>query len=207
MPSFDILAAIHSIRRVCLIKWTTLHIKGHQDDHKEVKELDRWGQLNVEADSLAKSAIPCAKASNWHYIVPEEPCSVWYGGLKIQNVRDKVHDIIHSAAGRTYWANRDKFLKDTGSFIHWEAIGRALKGLPRARRDFVIKFCVGMMGVGHCMKRWKKWSHDICPRCGTKETIQHVISCPATEAREVWIKEIKGLQDWMEGAGTDPNIT
>jgi hypothetical protein len=25
-------------------------------------------------------------------------------------------------------------------FIHWEAIGHAVKGLPRARRNFITKF-------------------------------------------------------------------
>lgn len=205
-PSFDILATIHLIRKECPIKWTTLHIKGHQDDHQDVKELGQWGQLNVEADSLAKSVIPRAKASNRHYNIPGEPCSVRYRGQKITNIRAEVHHIIHSEEGRTYWANKDKFHRDTGNFIHWEAIGRVLKGLPRARRNFVTKFCIGMMGVGHCMECWKKWSHVKCPRCGAKETIQHVISHPAPAAREVWTKGIKGLRVWMEGVSTDPQI-
>jgi len=63
-----------------------------------------------------------------------------------------------------------------------------------------------MMGVGHCMKCWKKWSHDKCLRCGATETIKHVISCPAPAAREVWAKAVKGLRDWMEGVRTDPQI-
>jgi hypothetical protein len=57
-PGFDLLAAIHVIRKERPIEWTTLHIKGHQDDHKDVQELDVWGQMNVEADALAKMPFP-----------------------------------------------------------------------------------------------------------------------------------------------------
>ncbi len=62
------------------------------------------------------------------------------------------------------------------------------------------------MGVGRFRKRWKIWSHDKCPRCGAMETIQHVISCPAPEAREVWAKVIKGLREWMESVRSNTQI-
>jgi len=33
------------------------HVKGHQDDHKKVAELDSWSQANVIADKLAKAEL------------------------------------------------------------------------------------------------------------------------------------------------------
>jgi hypothetical protein len=34
-----------------------LHVEGHQDDTKAFHSLDHWGQLNSQADSLAKEHI------------------------------------------------------------------------------------------------------------------------------------------------------
>ena len=205
-PCFGLIAAIHQVRKECPIEWKAIHIKGHQDDHLDFDKLDIWGQLNVEADPLAKCTIPLTKASPCHCIIPKEPRSLWYGSRKISNIEEELYNIIHSEEGRAHWANKDKFPNESIDFIHWGAIGRGIKGLPRLRRNFVAKYCVGMMGVEKFMKQWKQSSHNQCPRCGAQETTHHVVACPAPEAREVWLKAVKNLRSWMELARTDPMI-
>jgi hypothetical protein len=49
---YDLLSAIRKMLSMSPIKWTSRHVAGHQDDGIEV--LDRWANLNIEMDSLAK---------------------------------------------------------------------------------------------------------------------------------------------------------
>ncbi|MFN9978409.1 MAG: hypothetical protein ACK53Y_00775, partial [bacterium] len=42
--------------------------------------------------------------------------------------------------------------------------------------------------TGRCclVLRWKKWTHNKCPRCGEFEDASHVISCKVPEATALW---------------------
>jgi hypothetical protein len=51
---YDLVHACRLLIRNSPIKWTPHHVKGHQDDDIAYAELDRWGQLNVNMDNLAK---------------------------------------------------------------------------------------------------------------------------------------------------------
>ena len=54
--SFDlILQAIWTTIRAMPIVWHAIHVKGHKDDHDDVSNLSRMGQLNVEMDTMAKA--------------------------------------------------------------------------------------------------------------------------------------------------------
>jgi hypothetical protein len=132
--------------------------------------------------------------------------SLWYGGRKLSSSAEELYGLIHSEEGHNYWVNKEKLPEESMDFIHWDAIGWAIHGLPWSRRNFVAKFCVGMMGVGKCMKRWKQWSHDQCPWCGKQKNTLHVVECPAPEAHKVWSKAVKNFRSWMQSARTDPAI-
>jgi|NOAtaT_6_FD_contig_81_301931_length_1652_multi_2_in_0_out_0_1 hypothetical protein len=82
--SYDLIAAIRRELQKSPIIWNTQHIEGHQDDQTNISQLVKAGQLNVEADLLAKSMIPIAKAQPRHLKIPSEPWSVWQGNKKNQ---------------------------------------------------------------------------------------------------------------------------
>lgn len=50
---FDLLSAMRAILHESPITWHLCHVKGHQDADPDT-ELDRWAQLNINIDSLAK---------------------------------------------------------------------------------------------------------------------------------------------------------
>jgi len=56
------------------------------------------------------------------------------------------------------------------------------------------------------MLRWKKWTHNKCPRCGEFEDASHVISCKVPEATALWHSAVNSLQQWMENVQTDPQV-
>ena len=72
---------IKSAIAISPILWPFKHIEGHQDDHVSYSNLDRWAQLNVQADEAAKQkARRCMNSPNrpfWRTAtLPYETCSV-----------------------------------------------------------------------------------------------------------------------------------
>ncbi len=53
----DLLQAIHLLWACSPIQWKFRHVRGHQDDHMAISELDGWATLNVETDATAKKNI------------------------------------------------------------------------------------------------------------------------------------------------------
>jgi hypothetical protein len=62
-PNYDLITAIKHQWKYSPLLWRVRHVKGHQDEHTDLQNLDRWGKLNVEMDRLAKSFIGSAKMS------------------------------------------------------------------------------------------------------------------------------------------------
>jgi hypothetical protein len=118
----------------------------------------------------------------------------------------QIYYIIHSKTAKEYWTNKSKTIPEALDYVHWDIVGQALKSLPRSRRVFVTKFCVGMLGVGKFMCRWKKWTHNKFPRCGEFEDASHVISCKAPTVDELWHLAVDSLQQWMESVLTEPQV-
>jgi hypothetical protein len=53
-PQFDLVHSCRLMLQTSNVQWASRHVTAHQDDHVSYDELDRWGQLNVDMDSLAK---------------------------------------------------------------------------------------------------------------------------------------------------------
>jgi hypothetical protein len=90
--------------------------------------------------------------------------------------------------------------------VDWEAVQKALKEVPRFRKNFIIKHTMGMCGVGKFMKIWKKRETDKCPRCGKPEDSSHVWICDQLGALDIWNTAVLDLDQWMVSAQTDPDI-
>jgi len=107
-PNFDLLAAIKKEIKASPLVWEYQYIEGHQDDHKASSELEKWSQMNVEADALAKGLIPIAKTSPRHFCIPNEPWSIWFSSKKLLQLQTQIYDIVHSPEARAYWQEKDK---------------------------------------------------------------------------------------------------
>jgi hypothetical protein len=54
------------------LQWTFRHIKGHQDNILEFEDLDRFAQLNVYTDHIAKQKLSSIiQTHNWHNRHPQ----------------------------------------------------------------------------------------------------------------------------------------
>ena len=54
---YDIILAIQKAIEISPITWNFVHLKGHQDKYISYSQLDRWAQLNVLVDTLAKQEV------------------------------------------------------------------------------------------------------------------------------------------------------
>jgi hypothetical protein len=82
---------------------------GHQDDKVSKEDIDRWGQLNIEMDTLAKQHINYAKSRPRHYPLSVEPWSLWMNEIKIiKNFDETLYDIVHGHGAKEYWISKER---------------------------------------------------------------------------------------------------
>jgi hypothetical protein len=201
---FDLVGAIHAIRKVSCITWSYRHVRGHQDDYSS--ELDVWAQRNVNMDSKAKAHLAVAQHTERHYDIEGEPWQVWIKHNKVTaNIQMKLYACVQEIDSIKYWEAKQE-QPDSLQVVDWVSIGRAMAKIPRTRRGFITKHVAGMCGMGKFMKRWREWDTDNCPRCGLPEDAPHVWTCKGDGTGDIWIKAIQELKKLLRTLDTDPTL-
>jgi hypothetical protein len=63
---YDLLKDLRKKIKQSPITWSGTWVEGHQDDGIQFEDLDRWGQLNVESDGVAKYYWnACRERNSW----------------------------------------------------------------------------------------------------------------------------------------------
>ena len=196
--SFDL---IFDIRRK--LQRLPLRVKGrwiesHQDDKEgaDYDQMDIWTLLNIEMDLFAGEFL----TSHRHTPVPnhkfgDERMAVYLSGRKLSHF-DKTY--LYREVLGTYdpvdptephrnkkewhplhfWQERDSIPTEMLQEIHWEAHGKAFRGIPFGRQRWLSKHCTGQCAVGRMAFRRKHQDHSACPRCQQMdETTKHVVQC------------------------------
>lgn len=137
-----------------------------------------------------------------------EMWSLWVGAKKVSsNIFETVNDVVSGQRCRTYWEEHDQFLALDSMAIEWDAVDHAMRNSKWSRQRWVTKHSSGHCGVGVCMKRWKKWSTDNCPRCSATEDALHVLTCQGKDASVRWEQSIASVRMWCLNNRTCPEIT
>jgi hypothetical protein len=88
-PDYDLLKDLREKIKKSPLKWTGRWVEGHQDDQHRLEDIDRWGQLNVECDGLAKDYWnACTETEEWptNNKFADEGWSVWIEGKKLTKI-------------------------------------------------------------------------------------------------------------------------
>ena len=209
-PDFDMLQHIRGMIRASPLTFTSRWIESHQDDHKSVKYLDRWGKLNVECDGLAKEFWNTnALAKTW---VPNlqfglEKWSLWIEGKKLSTVeKKKIYAFVYSDKTRTYWHRKSSLTPALITSINWDACTAAMSSLPFGKKRWLIKHATGWCGVGRRELLRENQDHDECPRCGESESVQHVVECKGTGADVTFALTVQKLDIGLTGLDTAPYL-
>ena len=207
MAQFDLLSASRNSLRMCPIKVTMRHVKGHQDNNWEAV-LDRWANLNIEADDGAKehwySSINIRQSQ--HRIFAE----IWpitINGTKIcTRLEEAIKEARHAEKIVRYWEEMGRFGSGIHTEVDWETVGMGMASVPRTRRHWVTKHVSGFCSTGKMMQRWGKRASAKCPRCDADEDAAHVWKCRGHGADDIWTKAMENLKVTLVKACTHPNI-
>lgn len=208
MKNYDLVYAIKQCIDRCNFEVEFLHVKGHQDDDVEYENLDRWAQLNVDADTLAKermTEIINTTSPSLDYRLPFDRCIVKWTNKFHQtyrigsNLLNTLKHHLGSKKIRKYWIRKKKFPEYCEREIDWELKERTAKGQSANMTRFIAKWCTGICGVGKMLVRYKHQTYDNCPLCNHEgEDTDHVLRCQHVGAKETWTKHITKLKTWME---------
>jgi hypothetical protein len=175
-------------------------VKGHQDDKKDISELDNWALLNIRCDHNAKeyrtqpNLVPRPNL-RFRY----EQCSLYLHGEKLSCFH--IPSIYARVFPDTmaYWKVKHGLSDDNiEEHIDWEALRRAAKRIPLGTRRWLTKHASGHCAVGRMELRRKHWDHSNCPRCGEPdETTLHILTCTDQRAKEQWQHLLCKLSVWM----------
>jgi hypothetical protein len=135
LPQFDLIMAIRKIISQTVWHWEWIHVKGHQDKGKPIKDLDCWSQWNVQMDAAAEHKW---LISSKHYINPlilGEPWRTEIDGKKVtSNIREKLRETCTMTKATEYWDRKERFGSQTSNDIDWDALGTAMYGIPTSRQ-------------------------------------------------------------------------
>ena len=145
----DLLQAIRYLWASSPLQWKFRHVRGHQDDHADARDLDRWAKLNIEMDANAKQHMSIARRSPRHFMIASEPWSIWYQGQKItSDLSNTVYDLVHSNEMKEYWSRKQDLTVAAVNEVNWEAIGKAMQETKRSRRVLSLNTPVVCVGSG-----------------------------------------------------------
>ena len=152
-PHLDLIHSIRTMIKLSPLQWKFRHVKGHQDDF--VGPLDRWENLNVEMDQLAKDYWSTENGKILEdQSIRYEPWSIWSTkGKFITPMRGKIYNCIHQPLLDKYWHHRKRFKKEDHSAYDWEGLADAMKRQPLTRRHWLTKHSSGWCSVGKMAKR------------------------------------------------------
>jgi len=183
------------------------HIKGHQDTgYPMVLSREAW--LNIEADAFAKARITPNYRGLLSYRLPFEP---WHLEIaRKRTIKNPKHDLrkaLNGPPARAYWKKKMPNLSPGLDELDLSAMERAMMEAPAHKRRWISKHITGQFAHGKNMLRRGQRALAQCPRCNeVTEDKQHVIRCPAPEARQQWTASLAKLKQWLWAQGTAPEV-
>jgi hypothetical protein len=198
---FDLVYNIRQHVKDLPITCTFRHVAGHQDDHMDLSQLDRWELLNVEMDTRAKQHL----ASHFQPVPPVnirfkyERVTVRLHGRKLSRFNMKfLYSKAYEPEIRDYWIQKGHFTADTWDLVDWDLQGSCFDSVPLGFQVWLSKHATGWCGVGRMLKIYGFQDHSDCPRCSQpEETTQHVVCCWSQAATATWSTLIDTLQQWL----------
>ena len=213
---FDIILALQQAIESSPVRWQFIHLKGHQDKYVSFSQLDRWAQLNVMADTMAKQEITRilnnGERQGDSLPIPYNSCRIYWnnqGETPIplsSHLSDSLTELIQTGKIKIYWEKKKQLGPEASRNTDWIALQKSAKHYPRWK--WLSKYVTGICGVGVMLQIWKHQTHSSCPRCGmAKETAEHILTCKSPPATAIWNATIAQLEKWMNDNDSEPHMT
>ena len=156
------------------------HVKAHQDDNEQFKNLPRPAQLNVYCDSMAKHEIwefPEERPRQKSFLL--EPVTVWIGEDKLSSdAADSLRSWVHKQLAEKTFYHLNILSPQQFQEIAWRQVYDALFEAPRMFQVFACKQVNDVAGVNVNLAKYMPHQDIECPSCGEEvETCHHILHC------------------------------
>ena len=211
MGQFDVIRSINRLRKKTTIRSSLRHVKGHQDDNINYYQLDRWAQINVLVDTMAKQKLSETIEDNTYQQhrtnhFPLDLCSISFcseNKMPRDLIQSNLTKAIKTAAGRKrvrrHWRKKGKFNNNNEHNIDWTIVHRSHLALDKNKKKWLSKWMTGFCGVGKMMKIYGLQQHTKCPKCQQpNETTTHVMQCQSYGTHCLWSKLMRSFATWIE---------
>ena len=209
-PHRDLQTALHHLISLLPEGIHSGHVYGHQDTRKkEHKKLDKWAELNIEADLIAREFHQKMFHKGHHNptIWGEGPTVFLDHKKCVNHLRSSIYKHVQEPKVTKYWVDRRKFPRHLLNHIDWPAREEAMQQSSLAMRTWATKQAVGIFGNNKWMHRWRLRNDTSCPRCNTSmEDAEHILQCQQPEAIQTWTASLQKLSNWMIEVKTDPEL-
>jgi hypothetical protein len=211
LEQFDLIRAINRLRKLCPITTILRHVKGHQDDLTNFYQLDRWAQMNVIVDTMAKQKLSESLEDNTYQLhrtntFPLDLCPISFcydNRIPKEAIQSNLSKMIKISAGRRrvrkHWRKKGKFTEENEHCIDWKVVHRSHSALDKNRNKWLSKWMTGFCGVGKMMKIYGFQTHTKCPKCQqNNETTDHVMQCQSYGTHCLWQRQMRTVTKWIE---------
>jgi hypothetical protein len=209
-PDFDLIHTLRHYLKVSQLRWSSLHVNGHQEDVKAWAELTWWEKQNVWMDHAAEDKMKRQIQKPSQYVSSHEKWSLWQKNQKHTFYdHNRIYTLLCKHRVIEYWLQHDEQLSvEATRLIDWEVLAKACGEESPGCLRWVTKHVTGVCGVGKFLKRWKSQDHSWCHRCGAEqEDHRHVYQCPARSTKQEWYGSMNDLRQWCNSHDTSPGIT
>jgi hypothetical protein len=161
------------------------HVKSHQDEANETKNLTFSANLNIIADALATQQRESMVRPVTHVL--GDHCH-----LVIQDryiTRDTQKWLMQKAGEipiQHYYREKYGWKWDAFNAVHWEVQHKVLRTYQQSDQRRILKFVHGWLPTNHRLYREGQEASPTCPLCGNlEETNDHLLDCPTSEQQQI----------------------
>jgi hypothetical protein len=180
-----------------------VHVKGHQDAKKTIRQLTIQEWLNVKADKLATEAMQYEECKPAFH-TPSCKAYLINGGV-IQGSKER-HTTLWKWSEfqlQDYYMTKLKLNQKQLHGIDWRAVKIARNKMDQQTRSFAIKYGIGWLATG---SRLEQQGHNVtaCAYCNGKEDNEHIFQC--NNRRAEILGKIEEFDTYMESLDTNTDI-
>jgi hypothetical protein len=186
------------------------HVKGHQDNLRDVRKLTFPSQLNVQADSLATTFQRASNhATDRGLLIPGTGCHVL---IENQFIPSHHRRILRTRRGHSqlmkYIQQKHQLSEIAVSRIDWTSHAQVIRHFQTISNIFMVKFLIKWLHVGKQIHRYNPAAYSSqCPSCSCAiEDFDHAFRCPDPNRRR-WRSDLRqALFRHTDRSNTDPAL-
>jgi hypothetical protein len=209
-PQADVIRALRTILSKTCVPFTYTHVYGHLDNTTPFERLPLLNQLNVLADSLAKSALGQALQtqqfinSKWPY----EKVRAYKNKTKLTaSFKQDLYFAWGKMVAQDLYISRGITDQDGFNKISFESVGYAMDSFPHGYRVWMCKHVSHFAGTNRMLSGIDDMVKNVCPSCGAdNETTLHITTCPDPGRTALFTESVLNLVQWLEETHMDASL-